>query len=307
MGLFGLFATLFGLGAMAKDGIEDYFISESSKEKALREGNLEYYSNGKFQKVYAPKGTLTKEIKDPVSGHIYDTNYRTGERLIDLTEYYNNKTIQKEKMKCFVEGKAFYRTPIFDTPKGMNKKALCGSEMSPVYVSDKIPGYFDRRYINLDRCNVQFYVYVKGELIPYFSDEKKKEVKAPILNSKNIDSVEAYFEDGTRATKREFAKRTNESYKQRLINNKERYDVPYIFYEARDEETYEKIYKSLNDDNKIYIMKYYGSREYYIEAKIESYESRNGICYHIVPVENAIVYKEDGTVSNYKLTDFKIY
>lgn len=307
MGLFGLFATLFGLGAMAKDGVENYFISESEKEKAIRNGDLTYYSNGKFEKVYAPKGTLTKEVKDPVTGHIYDTNYKTGERLIDLTEYYNNQIIQKERRECSLNGTAFYRTPIFDVPEGMNKRAMTGGETSPVYVSDKIPGYFEKRYTSLENLSrwPSLTVYVKGNLIPHFGDAKRKEVNGPRLNKDNADSVEAYFEDGTRVSKREFARRTNEFLKQRLINSRMRYSICSVFYEARDEETYEIINKSLNDD-RIYKCMSYGYDKYYVEARVELGEKYGRPHYYLVPIDGAVIYNEDGTISTRKITDFKM-
>lgn len=303
MGLFGLFATLFGLGAMAKDSVENYFISESEKEKAIREGKLEYYSNGKFEKVYAPKGTLTKEVKDPATGHIYDTNYKTGERLIDLTEYHNNRIIQKERTQCSLNGTFFYRTPVFDAPKGMHTRAMTGGETSPVYVSDKIPGYFEKRNMNIEGSWPSFNIYVKGNLVPYFGDAKRKEVKGPNINKDNADTVEAYFEDGTRISKREFARRVDEFFKQRLIDDRTRYSTNSVFYKGRDEETYEMINKSLNDD-RIYKAVSCGRNKYYVEAKIELGEKYGRPHYYLVPIDGAVIYNEDGTISTRKITDF---
>ena len=169
MGLFGLFASMVGLGAMAKDGIDRSITESRQYEKAVRNGRSCYYV-GNGSKTYA---TATRRQCSEVTDY-NDTYHRwlidtkTREKITDLTEELNIKRTEEKRREAAAKGSKFYRTAMFDcTPHWW----------SPVYVNDSMPGkYFDQVYDKRHGCNM----YYEGELVDGgfgHKSNQRKEVK----------------------------------------------------------------------------------------------------------------------------------
>lgn len=182
MGLFGLFASMVGLGAMAKDGIGRSIYEANQYEKAVRNGRSCYYV-GNGSKTYA---TATRrqcsEITDYNNTyHRWLIDTKTKQKIVDLTEEQNIKRTEEKRREAEAKGSKFYRTAMFDcTPHWW----------SPVYVNDSMPGkYFHQTYDNIRGCTV----YYEGRLVDGGFGSKRdqrKKVKWELGCNK-------YLQDGT--------------------------------------------------------------------------------------------------------------
>jgi len=195
MGLFGLFATMIGLGAMAKDGISSSRAGSQSYERAKANGTP-YYFTGDGAKIKSMKtGQPCHVVHDTTTKHTLVVDSKTGNVIEDMTLTKNRKTEEQEKRqspsRC-----VFYRKCEWDT---INHK--CN-----VWVSDRISGYFYHMpscYKNCCSSKVDEYsLFYKGELRDPIASHGEKEVRAT-----SYVNMEVYFADGTRYSDEEMDKR----------------------------------------------------------------------------------------------------
>lgn len=139
MGLFGLFATLFGLGAMAKDGVSRWITSEEAKQQAEAK-NRSWYLTGNGAEIYSTAtGRRASTTMDFTTKHEWLVDARTGERIEDLTLRRNKEKTEENRRNAHAEGKRFYRTAMFDVPP---------CTKPTIYICDDFPGiYFDKHSI----------------------------------------------------------------------------------------------------------------------------------------------------------------
>lgn len=183
MSWFGLFHMAFGLGAVAKDAIQESIADTQQREAAERRGADVYYVNG-----YKCRSTKTGRDAYVDSGltkydHTYIRDRKTRQIIEDVTVRDNARNQEEEKRKAKESGSIFYRTTEFDTSK---------TYKSGVYVSDKISGYFRREQEEIDNHFV--WIFTPGEL-----ELAPKSYKCLyIVRTKFLeDGQKSYFEDGS--------------------------------------------------------------------------------------------------------------
>ena len=195
MGLFGLFATMVGLGAMAKDGIERSISESKAYEKAVRNGDTSYYTGNGGERYSTKTRRKVSSKTDWDTGHTWIVDARTGQRIEDETAARNKRKTEEEKRKADLKGCVFYRTAQFDTDT-YNKKPS-------IYVSDKIPGYF-----RVETYSSNGYtIYTKGNLEKWLGEYR--------VNT--INSKERYFANGVRVTQEEMRKKERKKLRERAI------------------------------------------------------------------------------------------
>lgn len=183
MSWFGLFHMVFGLGAIAKDSIQESIADTQQREAAERRGADVYYVNG-----YKCRSTKTGRDAYVDSGltkydHTYIRDRKTRQIIEDVTVRDNARNQKEEKQKAKENGSIFYRTTEFDTSKIYK---------SGVYVSDKIPGYFRREQKEINNRFV--WIFTQGEL--ELAPESYKCIY--IVRTKFWeDGQKTYFEDGS--------------------------------------------------------------------------------------------------------------
>ena len=237
MGLFGLFAMAFGLGAMTKDAVSNSISTQKSYERAKANGESYYYGSG--SSIYSVK-TGKRCKKDFVNGRTLLRDFYTNELIEDLTA---TKNTEKERMlKAETkDGCVFYRSCKWDTP----------SHSCQVWVSDLVPGYFRMdEYKTNGKCEKQF---SKGDLeISRNGIARVSTYYPPII----------YYSDGKMKTKDEENRRLNLYRKEMAIQNGDKF---YLFendiYSPRRGRKY---YKDTKTDE-LYV--YNIVDEYYIKAK----------------------------------------
>ena len=202
MGLWGLFATLFGVGVITKDRISDAIDDSKSRDRAERNGDSIYLVNGYSERYTKTGQKCTKEYAP--NGHIYVNDLASGSRLEDLTETKNNAKQYDEMQKSRSKGWIFYRKTDWDTHVGPE----CN-----VWVSDKFPGYY-RYYFNAKDYNC--YV-VEGELRDKISGRKGTKEVWPIKGGKS------YYMDGTPRTDDEMKNRSNREARELAIKQGKRF------------------------------------------------------------------------------------
>lgn len=198
MGLFGLFVSIVGLGAMTKDGIENSIFTQKNYEEAKRDGKPYYYGSG--SKTYSTKTGRECYIgKDWNTGQEWIVDMQTGEKIENYSDYKNGKRTLKNINNSVVNGKMFYQTHEFDSFKSTCKK-------SDVYKCRIMDGFFNKsdRYDH-QTCHRE-YIYQKGEVV--FDDFYGVKVE-PYKNK------EWYFEDGTPFTYKKFEERIEAIKKER--------------------------------------------------------------------------------------------
>ena len=130
MGLFGLFASMVGLGAMAKDSISEAIETEKSYQKAKETGAITYYGAG--SKQYDTRtGRQISMVTDYATGHSMMVDTRTRECLGDYTLLNNRKKYEEEKRSIPKEC-VFRRIPDYD----------CNFRKGNIWVTDKMPGQY---------------------------------------------------------------------------------------------------------------------------------------------------------------------
>lgn len=181
MGLFGLFATAFGLSAMAKDAIDKSIYNDKARDRALITGEPFYYGvHGGRYFTETGKSCYLKTDYNTSQEWVVDTE--TEKKIFNYTEYLNKKATDENRRKAHAEGKRFYRTADFDA----KPRYWCN-----VYVNDDMPG----KYFYQSRCFEYGTYYVEADLIDGDAKYNGKYVRPRI-------PCVSYKEDGTRIEKR---------------------------------------------------------------------------------------------------------
>lgn len=183
MSWFGLFHMVFGIGAVAKDAIQESIADIKQREAADHRGSDVYYVNG-----YKCRSTETGQDAYIDSGltkydHTYIRDRKTKQIIEDTTIKDNAMNQIREKQKAKNKGIIFYRTTEFDTSKIYT---------SPVYVSDKIQGYFRKEQKNVNGEYVWIYTPGTLEIAPEWYK------CTHIVKTKFWENGQkSYFEDGS--------------------------------------------------------------------------------------------------------------
>ena len=148
MGLFGFFATLFGVGAMTKDYVGRKISAEEAKHNA-EINNKPYYFTGNGSEIRSTiTGRRVSHSIDTNTRHDWLVDTKTGERIEDLTLRKNKEKTEQNRREAHSQGKRFYRTAMFDVPP--NGKPS-------IYVCDDFPGqYFERHSLTNNEINEIF-------------------------------------------------------------------------------------------------------------------------------------------------------
>lgn len=252
MGLFGLFATLFGLGAMAKDGISDMIDDADKYQKASNAGCPWYTVNG-YRTRSTQTGRDAYRTTDFNTQHVWLVDKVTDRRIEDLTLYYRRQTTEKNRKEAYSQGKKFYRTAEFD----MN-----GSQSCDIYVNDDMPGKYFYQVSNGYEYGGGFQ-YQEGELVskPKTLNPDRKEVKWDYANRV------WYYEDGTLVTDENKMERYNAHNKEWAIKYGER------FYRCMGDARNNSVgyYRDVETDEPVY----YNYREkYYTKGELTETEVR---------------------------------
>lgn len=280
MGLFGFFATLFGLGAVAKDGLSDMIDDTKKRHKAKIEDRPWYTVNG-----YKTRSTRTgmdvyKTTDYFNTGHELLIDKKSGNKIEDLTMFNRKNLTENNKRKAFLKGVKFYRTTMFD----MN-----GSNKSEVYINDDMPGrWFAHSFENKPWMGDTYY---EGELIsiPSKSNPDKKEVCIDYCKSNR------YFADGTLVTNESIIERFNTYNKKKAIENGDKY------YKCMKDprNSYMVYYRCVKTDDPVY---YDYENEYFTagnlvkeEIQIKLHHKETMVVYNVEEIIGFPRYNLDGS------------
>lgn len=261
MGLFGFFATTFGLGAMMKDGISRSLEDSRNYEKAKKRGDSTYIAGGHTISVKTGQRCITSISTD---GHVYIKDLK-GKIIEDETAKRNKRNQYIEKEKSRKKGWVFYRKTCWDA----NVNGECN-----VWVSDTIPGYF---YFVHDVKESQCKVY-RGTLQNAFCARYKcmKEV-----NFIGYKPKEVYYMDGTPVTKEENARRCNIERREEAIEKGKRfyslYDDCFHYGDTQSDDIYESRYVGYGKDAYEYLVKVIKK---YKEVPIPHHEGTKTVAYY---------------------------
>lgn len=183
MSLFGLFHTIFGLGALGVNAIDESINDTRSRERAKKLDRDTYLVNG-----YRLRSTKTGRDAVYDRGitkydHTYIRDRKTGQIIEDVTLKDNAKNQIKEKDKAKKQGRVFYRTTKFDTSI---------HHTSPVYVSDTIPGYFKPECMIVNGRHEN--IFSEGRLVEASKGYSYTHVvEVPFWE----EGLKSYFDDGS--------------------------------------------------------------------------------------------------------------
>ena len=203
MGLFGLFATMFGLGAMMKDAISDQIATDKSYNKAVETGSATYFGNG--AKLYSTE-TGRRCRKEYVNRRTLIYDLKTNRLIEDSTLKANLEKERQGKAKV-TQDCVFYKKFEWDVP----------GHSCNIWVSDVVPGYFERivgRNGNQD-------MFVKGKLEDVITGYWKGCKHVNFIGP--IKTMEWYYPDGALRTKEEINRRDNIKWKQQAIEAGDRF------------------------------------------------------------------------------------
>ncbi len=179
MGFFGLFVSMIGLGAMAKDAISNSIFESDSYQRAVKDGYSWYFTGNGSQMKSVKTGRLCTEDIDYKTGRRWLVDLKTGEKIEDITAEVNKERELKIKQETYARGVKFYRTTRFDCPPRYH---------CDIYVNDDMPG----RYFSLVRSIHDDDRYVEGKLVDCGYPHGKKKVEIDLKN------LVHYKPDGTR-------------------------------------------------------------------------------------------------------------
>lgn len=173
MGLFGLFASIVGLGAMTKDKIDNNIFTQQSYNKAKAIGKRWYSGYGSKMYHTETGEECHMSFRD---GHALLINSGTHQIIEDLTLLDNKEREKFEKQNCS-DDCVFYRKCDWDIGNGLH----CN-----IWVSDVISGYFYKSTVG----KTMFY---KGELVDCkWNNKPTKKVKYCYTDDT------AYYPNGTK-------------------------------------------------------------------------------------------------------------
>jgi len=289
MGLFGFFATMVGLGAMAKDGIERSISETDAYTKAVQEGRSYYYTGNGSQINSTKTRRKCVERIDHITHHRLIIDANSGQVLEDITANQNMKR-QMEEAKIIPDYCVFKRVTEYDN---LNIRAN-------IWVTDKMPGLYFRHYgkNGNDSKVTEDSHFIKGELADKknFQGYSYKEVKV-------VSSNEAYYANGELITNDSIMKKNNEKSKNTAIkNNKKFYKYEYLLYKHENGTINTSYcYKDVDTDT-TYI--YNVTKKYYTEAMKKRKKINISLPHHepkyidvieYVEIPGKIKYNHDGS------------
>lgn len=295
MGLFGLFASMVGLGAMAKDSISDNIQTQKSYKKAKASGSSIYYGSGSKQ-YYTDTGRRCYTDYDYCSGHILIRDYDTGDIIEDITDI-NNKKKYEQQMN--------------ELPSYCIFRRQYGTG---VWVSDKISGYFAHRPAKyIDRSDYsevnQFSEFEKGEL------ENRRDIHGRnYITVKTKSSSERYFADGVPYSKAELRRRVSPIL--RKLNKEKGYKFyPFDFDSSHDyvgerikairpDSIYFSDIRDVDTDEK-YVYNY--KEKYFSKARMVEYQKNIAEPHHKPIYETRYRVIEDPDAERFNLDGTKWY
>lgn len=184
MSLFGLFHTVFGLGVLVKEAAEECADDKVQRDIAKKENRSMYYVNGRIARSTKTGQNAYIDYGFGREDHALIRDYRTREVIEDLTVKKNIETQNELKAKAIAKGSVFYRTTKWD-----GRLAGCG-----VFVSDKIPGYFEQTSTNAFGHYEN--IYTPGELVEAHKSKQgfpMYKVETPFWK----EGRKSYYSDGS--------------------------------------------------------------------------------------------------------------
>ena len=210
MGLFGLFASLFGLGAMGADAYKDAVNNWESQDKAYKDKELFYYRGRK--KISFETG---KECDVRIeNGHKTLCDTRTGMLIHDYTNEENDRKTREAKYEAHKKGERFYKTYREDTVKWHIDNLYANDDMPGRYFKkvspefNRIPHMIGYKYVG------DYYEEVKLE---YYYNEYSRSTRFR-YDTKFYDNTR-YLPNGEVLTKEKELKLIEEQAKERAIKN----------------------------------------------------------------------------------------
>lgn len=198
MGFFGLFVSMIGLGAMAKDAISDSISATDNCNKAKI--NNEPYYFGAGSNIYSTKtGRRVERKKDYTTNREWLVEIDTGNRVEDLTTYKNNKMNNKEIAEARSKNCVFYETHEFDNEK---------TKSHGIYKSTLMDGYFKKDSCFDAETRIRITYYIPGKVVKNEFLDVRYEIKAKLDSPK-------YFEDGVLFSDEEFRRRAIKKKRER--------------------------------------------------------------------------------------------
>ena len=200
MGLFGLFASMIGLGAMTKDGISRSISDNDAYKRAVNKGDDWYFTGNGSEMVSVKTRKRCSLNQDYRMGHWLLVDTKTGELIEDLTKKKLQKCNNEEKDKL---------------PKCCIFYHMAG-EKQDIYISDVLPGYYQhynpkdiyhtRNIVDEDSC------FYKGELCESHGNKYKHDIItfSPLIG---------YSMDGTLLTLEKAIEKKNKERYEDAINN----------------------------------------------------------------------------------------
>lgn len=211
MGLFGLFVSLFGLGAMGVDAYKDAMNNLDSQDRAYN-NNEPYYTvvkNGKFYHYSTKTGKRCETVVIGDKKLVIDS--RTWKTIQDLTEEENEKKTNEYKLNAMYAGEKFYKTARLNRLHWHDDN---------VYENDYLPGrYFEKYTPQPNKIPYMIgYEYV-GDYYMEVEIEYYTDSVGHFRFRKNTKNNDRYLPNGEVLTKEKELKLIEEQAKERAIKN----------------------------------------------------------------------------------------
>lgn len=286
MGLFGLFATMFGLGAMTKDGIERGISSSNAYNKAISNKDDWYFTGNGSEMRSVKTGRKCYIQRDIKTGHVLLKDLDTDKLIVDQTAEKVKKE-EAEKRSKLPNQCVFYHMP---------------EERPNVYISDRLPGYYkhsnpDDRFDGVNENSLFF----KANLTKSINRKYQHDIW-------ECRPLEAYLMDGTKWTIDRAIKQENENRYNNAIKKGDKFwqkvvDGNFAFCHLAAVKT-EPYYRSVDTDE-YYI--YNWRKEYFIKAKKDTVKENIAQPHHEPEYVFKEVWVEDDSCPKLNLDGSKWY
>lgn len=206
MGLFGLFVSIVGLGAMAKDGVSRSIHESKARDRAERDGKS-FYLTGNGSKINSIETGKQCSISYE-NGHCILTDTKTGKFIEDVT-LKENRQKENDERRTLPSYCVFYRKHDWDY----------ASHHHNIWVSDKIPGFF--RFNGIGSDIKPDSTFNQGELVDG-TGSRVKEVDTYRFFVNNGKKV-IYYANGEPFNAETNTRRENERSKKEAISKGNRF------------------------------------------------------------------------------------
>ena len=216
MGLFGLLASLFGLGAMGADAVKNTMANVDAQDRAYK--NKELYSveyRGGRIRTYSTETGRECDTKVE-NGHKILYDKRTGMMIYDYTAEENERKTREAKTEARKNGCRFYKTYEFNMMHWTNNNIYANDDMPGRYFVKSTSHAWESKMIG--RCYVgEFYMEVK---IEYYYNEysRKMRFKTVSIDDKNRSGLK-YLPSGEILTSEYEFKMLEPQAKEKAIKN----------------------------------------------------------------------------------------